>query len=173
MSDLIIKHINTLAAAEGYTREMDFDLCPPAAADDDPDLQLAAPLPDMMAIDGNFGLVHLADNNASTPDEGVDNYGTATAADIHEPSSDIAGTGPTHGHEVLPDTSSIDIDTGPVTDMMPPLLQSESWQKTYPPAQRRGGGVDSLQNLLSHNEPTITQPRTLCPQRSLIKMLTT
>ena len=155
MSDLIIKHINTLAAAEGYTRETDLDLRPPAAADDDPDLQLAAPLPDMMAIDGRFGLVHLADNNASTPDEGVDNYGTATAADIHEPTSDIAGTGPTHGHEIIPDTSPIDIDSGPVTDMMPPLLQSESLQKTYPPAQRRGGGVDSLQNLLSHNEPTI------------------
>ena len=55
MSDLIIKHINTLAAAEGYTRETDLDLRPPAAADDDPDLQLAAPLPDMMAIDGRFG----------------------------------------------------------------------------------------------------------------------
>ena len=70
-----------------------------------------------MAIDGRLGLVHLADNNASTPDEGVNNYGAATAADIHEPSSDIAGTGPTHGHEVIPDTSPIDIDPGPVTDM--------------------------------------------------------
>ena len=107
-------------------------LCPIAAADHDPNLQVASPSPDVMAIDGRFRLVLLANNNPSTPDGEVDEYGALTAADIRKPLSNIAGTELTHGHVIIPDTSPIDIDSGSVTDMMPTLLQSESLQKTFP-----------------------------------------
>ena len=42
-----------------------------------------------------------------------------------------------------------------IIDPVPPALQSAPTQSTYLPAQRRGRGVDSLQSLLSRNEPTI------------------
>ena len=154
MSDLVIQHINELAASEGYTRDTDLGLGPLAAADADQDLQLAAPLPDMMAIDGRSGLVHLADHSAIAPEEGVDNDSAAADADILDSSTDaagIAGSENAHGSENITDESHIGTNISPpVIDLVPPALQ-----KTYLPAQRRGRGVDSLQNLLSHNEPTI------------------
>ena len=51
--DLVIQHITSLAASEGYTRDTDLDLGP---LDVPPDHQ-EAPLSDMMTIDGRSGLV--------------------------------------------------------------------------------------------------------------------
>ena len=43
-----------------------------------------------------------------------------------------------------------------LTDPIPPAIQSAvPLQRTYPPAQRRGRGLDSLQSLSNHIEPRI------------------
>ena len=154
MSDLVIQHINRLASSEGYTRDTDLglgSLAPTNNNDPDTDLQVVeAPLPDMMAIDGRSELVQLADHSAITPDEGVDNDSAAAATDIHGALLDMDGTRLTHVQENIDDDNS-----APNIDPVPFALQSAPTQTTYLPAQRRGRGIDSLQSLLSHNEPTI------------------
>ena len=149
--DLVIQHITSLAASEGYTRDTDLDLGPLDVPPDHQEMQQAAPLPDMMTIDGRPGLVQLADLSEIAPDEGVDNDNEndsePTAAGIHEIQSDTDadfmhnGNGQTSDH---------------LTDPIPPVLQSAvPLQRTYPPAQRRGRGLDSLQSLSNHIEPRI------------------
>jgi hypothetical protein len=54
-------HITSLAESQGYTRGIDPDVGPLEVDNDDRDMELAAPLPDMMAIDGRNGVVQLAD----------------------------------------------------------------------------------------------------------------
>ena len=100
-----------------------------------------APLPDMIAIDNRFGLVKLADHTAIAPDEGLDNYSAATTNDIQDALIDIYGTRIKYEQDNI--------------DPVPPALQSARTQSTYLPAQRRCTGVNSLQSLLSRNEPTI------------------
>ena len=107
-------------------------------------------VPTMIAIDGRSELVQLTDHSAIAPDEGVDNDSAAAATDIHDALLDIDGTRLTHEQENIDDdNSALNID------LVPFALQSAPTQTTYLPAQRRGRGVDSLQSLLSHNEPTI------------------
>jgi hypothetical protein len=57
--------------SQGYTRGIDPDVGPLEVDNDDRDMQLAAPLPDMMAIDGRNGVVQLADHYAIAPAAGV------------------------------------------------------------------------------------------------------
>ena len=71
MPDLVVTYITSLAESQGYTRGIDHDLGPQEADNDNRDMQLAAPLPDMMAIDGRNGVVQLADHYAIAQASGV------------------------------------------------------------------------------------------------------
>ena len=71
--NLVIQHTTSLAASGGYTRDKDFDPGPLDVPPDHQEMQQAAPLPDMMTIDGRPGLVQLADLFKIAPDKGVDN----------------------------------------------------------------------------------------------------
>ena len=93
----------------------------------------------------------MADLSEIAQDEGMDNDNKndsePTAAGIHEIQSDTDadfmhdGNGQTSDH---------------LTDPIPPALQSAvPLQRTDPPAQRRGRGLDSLQSLSNHIEPRI------------------
>ena len=72
MPDLIVTHIISIAASEGFTRGIDPDLGPLDIGSYDKGMQLAAPLPDMMMVTGgNDRAVQLADHYAIAPDAGV------------------------------------------------------------------------------------------------------
>ena len=79
MPDLIVTHITSIAASEGFTRGIDPDVGPLDVGPHDKDMQLAAPLPDMMIIGGRDGAVQLADHYAIAPDAGV--YGDDAVQD--------------------------------------------------------------------------------------------
>ena len=64
MPDLIVTHITSIAASEGFTPGIDPDVGPLDVGPHDKDMQLAAPLPDMMMIDGRDQAVQLADHYA-------------------------------------------------------------------------------------------------------------
>ncbi len=69
MPDLVIAHINSIATSEGYTRSSEPDNGP---LESDPrDLDILSPLPSMMALHDDTGIVHLADSTSPAPDEGV------------------------------------------------------------------------------------------------------
>ena len=144
MPDLVIQHITAIAASEGYTRDTNLDLGPSVEPDHDHDMQQLAPLPDMIAIDGRSGTVQLADHSAIAPDEGV-NDNDRVDADFHEVTN--VPNNETTEHEQARDDGSLRRTTG-VTEPMP--IQTD-----YLPAQRRGRGLDSLQSLQRHNEPSI------------------
>ena len=88
MCDLIVTHITSIAASEGFTRGIDLDVGP-----HDKDMQLAAPLPDMMIIGGRDGALQLADHYAIAPDAGVYNSNTMQDHDdgptIHQSNVDV------------------------------------------------------------------------------------
>ena len=126
MPDLVIQHITSLAASEGYTRATDLDLGVITDTTTDTDLQTSAPLPDMMLIDNRLD-VQLADHYVIAPDEGV--------------SDDDAGTGPDFTG-VLPNVLDPIVDEGPQS-----AFQSTPELTHHLQAPRRGGGVDSLQSL--------------------------
>ena len=71
MPDLIVTHIASIAASEGFTRGIDFDIDTLDVEPYDKDMQLAAPLPDTMIIGGRDGAVQLADHYAIALDAGV------------------------------------------------------------------------------------------------------
>ena len=64
MPDLIVTHITSIAASEGFTRAIDPDVGSLDVGPHDKDMQLAAPLPDMMIIVCRDGAVQLADHYA-------------------------------------------------------------------------------------------------------------
>jgi hypothetical protein len=72
MPDLVVAHITSLAASEGFTRGIKPDVGPLEIDNDDRDLQLAAPLPDMIPIDIRNKAVQLADHDEIAPAAGVD-----------------------------------------------------------------------------------------------------
>jgi hypothetical protein len=74
MPDLVVAHIPSLAASEGFTRGIEPDVGHLEIGNDDRDMQLAAPLPDMMPIDDRNEAVQLADHDAIAPAAGVDYY---------------------------------------------------------------------------------------------------
>ena len=139
MPDLVVTHITSLAATEGFKRGTDPDVGPLEADNDDRDMQLAAPLPDMMAIDGRNGVVQLADHYAIAPAAGVYND---EAVQGPEPPNDQSNDDP------IPEDPIPEDDTA--TAFAPQQAQiptSTSTPPQYLPAQRHGRGVDSLQSL--------------------------
>jgi hypothetical protein len=67
--DLVIAHINSIATNEGYNRGSEPDNGP---LESDPrDLDILSPLPSMMALHDDTGIVHLTDSTSPVPDEGV------------------------------------------------------------------------------------------------------
>lgn len=147
MPDLVIQHITAIAASEGYTRDTTLDLRPSVEPDHEHDMQHLAPLPDMIDIDGRSGTVQLADHSAIAPDEGVDDNDRVAAdlLDLHEVSN--MPNNETIEHEQVRDDGRPS-QTTEVTEPVP--IQTD-----YLPAQRRGRGLDSLQSLQRHNEPSI------------------
>jgi predicted lactoylglutathione lyase len=126
MPDLVIQHITSLAASEGYLRTTDLDLGAITTTTPDQDLQTTAPLPDMTPID-RPGIVQLADHYVITPDEGVNNDA---------------------GNNDEFDTIVDDVpQSNPAFPDPDPVLQSTPELTHYLQAQRRGRGVDSLQSL--------------------------
>jgi Reverse transcriptase (RNA-dependent DNA polymerase) len=151
MPDLVIAHITSLAEAQGYTRGNDPDIGPLETDRDDRDLQLAAPLPDMMAIEGRNGVVQLADNYAIAPAAGVydDEAIQEPAPPIDESIGDLS---------LRMDDPTADDDTAPAAaeQLSAPMLAPIQTQ--YLPAQRHGRGVDSLQSLQKRVLFTTTEP---------------
>jgi hypothetical protein len=107
-------------------------------------MQLAAPLPDMMAIDGRNGVVQLADHYAIAPAVGV--Y------------DDVQGLGPEPQYDEgngVNDPGTVDGDAPAVAEQQtqiaaPIPATSMPIQRQYLPAQRHGRGVDSQQSLQQH-----------------------
>ena len=71
MPDLHVTHITSLAESQGYKRCIDPDIGSTEVDNDVEDMQLAAPLPDMIAIDGRNEVVQLADHFAIALAAGV------------------------------------------------------------------------------------------------------
>jgi hypothetical protein len=71
MPDLVVAQIKSLTESKGYTRGIDPDVGPLEVDNDDRDMQLTAPLPDMIGIDGRNGVVQLADHCVIAPAAGV------------------------------------------------------------------------------------------------------
>ena len=138
MPDLIVTHITSIAASEGFTRGIDPDVGPLDVGPHDKDMQLAAPLPDMMIIGGRDGAVQLADHYAIAPDAGV--YGDDAVQD-HDDGLPIH-----QGHVQVGPRSEDDVAS--VGAQIPTLAQIPTQTQTeYLPAKRHGRGVDSLQSL--------------------------
>lgn len=75
--DLIITHINSIATSEGYSRGSDPDIGP---LEIDPrNLDELSPLPTMMSVPNNEGIVRLADNPSIITDEGVNKLDLTTS----------------------------------------------------------------------------------------------
>ena len=138
MPDLIVTHITSIAASEGFTRGIDPDVGPLDVGPHDKDVQLAAPLPDMMMFGGREGAVQLADHYAIAPDTGV--YGDDAVQD-HDDGLPIH-----RGHVQVGPRSENDLTS--VGAQIPTLAQIPTQRETeYLPAKRLGRGVDSLQSL--------------------------
>ena len=141
MPDLVVAHITSLAAMEGFTRGIDPDVGPLETDTDDRDMQLAAPLPDMMAIGSRDGAVQLADHNAIAPDAGV--YDDEVVRNCEQLNDQSDG--------MNDDMHSNDGDPAIVLEYPPALaLIPTPSQTQYLPAKRHGRGVDSLQSLQNY-----------------------
>ena len=57
MPDLVVTQIKSLTDSKGYTHGIDPDVGPLEVDNDDKDMQLTAPLPDMIGINGRNGVV--------------------------------------------------------------------------------------------------------------------
>lgn len=141
MPDLVITHITSLAASESFIRGIDPDVgALESKIDDDRDMHLAAPLPDMMAIGDRDGDVQLADHYAIAPDAGVYSDGAVQGTLQHDD-----------------DQRTADIDDNNSTDAQQHALSSSQTPTPTPtptkylPAKRHGRGVDSLQSLRSNS----------------------
>ena len=134
MPDLVVAHITLLAESQGYTRGIDPDVGPLEVDNDDRDMQLAAPLPDMMAIDGRNGVVQLADH-----------YVIAPAAGVYD---DLQRLGP----EPQLDEGNAQLIQVAAPIPAPPM----PIERQYLPAQRNGRNVDTLQSLQQHPSRTDT-----------------
>jgi predicted lactoylglutathione lyase len=137
MPDLVVSHITSLAASEGYTRGFDPDVGPLEMDLRDP--QVAAPLPDMMNIDGRAGIMQLADHYAIAPDAGVND--------------DIGGAPDNQGEDIEGLNEVAIVNSGEVAVASEEVLEAPveashlHLPRHYLPAQRHGRGVDSLQGL--------------------------
>jgi hypothetical protein len=132
MPDLVVAHIPSLAASEGFTRGIEPDVGPLEIDNDDRDMQLAAPLPDMMSIDDRNEAAQLADHDAIAPAAGVDYYEAELPDNQSNDTEDqIPADSPERAQAFIPT----------------PTLTPKPMQTQHLLAQRHGRGVDSLQSL--------------------------
>jgi hypothetical protein len=95
MPDFVVAHITSLAESEGYTRGIDPVVGPLEVDNDVRDMQLAAPLPDMMAIDGRIAVVQLANHYVIAPAAGVyDDIQRLGPQPEHDEGNGVNDTGP-------------------------------------------------------------------------------
>lgn len=133
MPDLVVTHITSLAALEGFTRGIDPDVDPLETDTDDGDM-----LPNIMAIGSRGRAVQLADHNAMAPDAGVyDDKVVEGCEQLNDQSNGMNG-------DILKDNGA-----PAIAGKYPPALAlvPTPSQTQYLPAKRHGRGVDSLQSL--------------------------
>jgi hypothetical protein len=102
-------------------------------------MQLAASLPDMMAIGRRGGAVQLADHNAIAPDAGAydDDEVIRGCEQVNDQSNGMNDD--MHSNDGAP---AIVLEYPPALALVPTPSQTQ-----YLPAKRHGRGVDSLQSL--------------------------
>ena len=124
MPDLVVRHLNSIAESEGYTRGLD-----PTVGDLEPDhrpTDVTVPLPDMLRIDGN--VPQDQSMSTTTPEVGVDEE-TAASQSASSTAWDEAEA--TADHTRAPAES----------------VRAEPSAETVRVSRIRGGTVDSLQTL--------------------------
>ena len=109
---------------------------------------LAAPLPDMMAIDGRNEVVQLADHYAIAPAAGKYDV---QCIDPEHPNEEGHGHNDITKNDSLADdddTASASAITSQLVQVAAPILAPPVQMQTqYLPAHRQGRGFDSLQSL--------------------------
>ena len=156
MPTLVIDYINSMAAAEGYTRGFDPEIDIISPIEDDLGSQSDVALPDMMAIDNRYSAVP-PHESVTQADVGVD-VGVDSGSDIpYDSGSDIPYDGQQQENENTHDSQQFEA----------PVQHG----RVYLPAQRHGRGLDSLQSLPSPPRALILHSTTDALQAEIRKQL--
>ena len=162
MPDFHVTHITWLEESQGYKRCIDPDIGSTEVDNDVRDMQLAAPLPYLIAIDGRNEVVQL-----------VDHFAIAPAAGVYD---DPRKLGPEQQHDKGNGVNdpSFGLDDAPAQQIQistPILAPPMSIKRLYLPAKNHGRDVDCRQSLQQHPSRAVlvrlaaTDPVDGAPQR--------